>query len=465
MKKPEIILRLLRIPLDFVVVLAAFLVAYYLRSNPELVPYVHLEQPLLLPVGDFVWFAIQAAILVVIIFAWQRMYSLRKSYRFRKELRKMVVFMAAAFTIIILYFFLVGIQFFSRFVLGLAFILSIVLMLGHRFILRLIQHWFWRRGLGKRRVLFVGEGKVLKELDKAWREALGYELVGRLVASEKLISSEGLKILGSYEDLAKVVRQYHIDEVVQVASVKNASDMVEFCQLHHVEYRFVPNMLEVQRTNTEIDFVHEIPIITLRSSAVDWWARVVKRMIDIIGSTIGLIVLSPVFLGVIIGIKLDSKGPVFYKSKRVSKNKKFWMWKFRSMVLDADSKKKDLLEMNRREGPLFKIKNDPRITKFGRFLRKSSLDELPQLWNVLKGDLSLVGPRAHLPEEIEQYEKHHRKVLAIKAGVTGLAQVSGRSKLDFEQEVKLDVYYLENWSFWLDIKIILRTFGVVFQGE
>ena len=141
------------------------------------------------------------------------------------------------------------------------------------------------------------------------------------------------------------------------------------------------------------------------------------------------------------------------------------MWKFRTMVVGADKLKKTLMEQNRREGPLFKIQNDPRITRFGRFLRKTTLDELPQLWNVLRGDLSLVGPRAHLPEEIAQYEKHHRKVLAIKAGVTGLAQVSGRSKLDFEKEVKLDVYYLENWSLWLDLKILLKTFTVLLEGE
>lgn len=465
MKKPEIILRLLRIPLDFLAVLGAFLVAYYLRSNPEFVSYLELDRPLLLPLRDFIWFSVQAAFLLVIIFAWERMYGLRKSYRFRKELRKMVAFLAAAFTIIILYFFLVGIQFFSRFILVTAFVLSFGLMIGHRLFLRLIQHWFWRRGIGRRRVLFIGEGKVLNELSKEWTGALGFELIGRLASQRRSLPQGEIQILGTYEQLESVIKKYSIDEVVQVSNVKESAEIVEYCQLNYIEYRFVPDMLEVQRTNTELDFVREIPIIALRSSAIDWWARVVKRIVDTLGAIVALILFSPFFLLAIIGIKITDPGPVFYRSKRVSKNRTFWMWKFRSMVVDADKRKKELMELNRREGPLFKIENDPRITSFGRFLRKSTIDELPQLWNVLKGDLSLVGPRAHLPEEIAQYKKHHKKVLMVKAGVTGLAQVSGRSKLDFEQEVKLDIYYLENWSLWLDIKIILRTFGVVLQGE
>lgn len=465
MKKLEITLRLLRLPFDFIVVVAAFLLAYYWRLHPEIIPYVDLPEPLLLPMRDYIWFSLQSAILIVLIFAWEKMYSLRKSYRFRKELRRITMLTGAAFTLIILYFFLVGIQFFSRFILGVSFVLAIAFMLGHRVILRLIQHLIWKRGIGRRRVLFIGAGKVLKELVNSWSGALGFELLGRLAAELHEVGDGELKILGKYEDLERVVKHHRIDEVVQVNDVKDSEDIVEYCQLNHIEYRFVPTMLQVQRTNTEIDFVHEIPIITLRSSAIDWWARILKRMMDVLGAVVGLVLLSPAFLIIAIIMKITDPGPVFYRSKRVSKDKTFWMWKFRSMVVDAEKRKKGLEQLNRRKGPLFKIENDPRVTRFGNFLRKTTLDEIPQLWNVLKGDLSLVGPRAHLPEEVEQYEKHHRKVLAVKAGVTGLAQVSGRSQLDFEQEVKLDVYYLENWSLWMDIRIIFQTFGVLLRGE
>jgi exopolysaccharide biosynthesis polyprenyl glycosylphosphotransferase len=464
MKKAEIILRLLRVPFDFLSVVLAFLLAYYFRSHPELMAFTGLEEPLLLPVTDFLWFSIQAAVLVVGIFAWERMYSLKKSYRFRKELRRMLTMTGAAYTVIILYFFLVGVHFFSRFILGVSFVLAIFFMLLFRLILRIVQHALWRRKIGLRRVLFIGEGAVLNQLHGIWKEALGFQLIGKLTDGEKK-SEDSLKVLGTSADLEQVVKQYGIDEVVQVSSAKNSAGIVEFCQLNYIEYRFVPDMLEVQRTNTEIDFVQEIPIITLRSSAIDGWAKVVKRVMDVFGASIGLILLSPVFLLIALGIKLNDKGPIFYKSRRVSRNTEFYMWKFRSMVVNADKLKQELLAQNRREGPLFKIENDPRVTRFGRFLRKTTLDELPQLWNVLKGELSMVGPRAHLPEEVAQYEKHHRKVLAIKAGVTGLAQISGRSKLDFEKEVKLDVYYAENWSFWMDIRILFQTFGVLLDGE
>lgn len=466
MKKPEIILRLLRIPLDFLSVSGAFFLAYYLRSHPQLVPYVDLQSPLLLPWQDFLWFSLQAAALVCVIFAWERMYSLTKSYRFRKELRRMLMLLGAAFTVIILYFFLVGIQFFSRFILGTAFVFSILLMLGHRFVLRLIQRVLWKRGIGRRRVLFLGKGKVMEELVKLWVDNPAFEIVGGMAQSSwPMVDGERVSYLGIPEDLEKIIEKHDVDEVVQLSHLPHSERYVEYCQLNHIEYRFVPNMLEVQRTNTEVEFVKDIPLITLRSSAVDWWARVIKRLMDIVGAVVGLLLLSPVFLLIGMITKITDPGPVFYKSKRVSKNKEFLMWKFRSMVVNADKLKQELMEKNRREGPLFKIDDDPRITRWGKFLRKTTLDELPQLWNVLKGDLSLVGPRAHLPEEIAQYEKHHRKVLAIKAGVTGLAQVSGRSQLDFEKEVKLDVYYLENWSVWMDIKILLKTFTVLLEGE
>lgn len=464
-KKPDIILRLLRIPLDFLSVGSAFLLAYHWRSRVDWIPFVQLHEPNLMPFEDFVLFALQAAFLVVLLFSWDRMYSLKSLSRLKKEFRKIVTNTGAAYTIIILYFFVVGITFFSRFILGTSFVIALFLMVFHRFILRVLQKFLWRRGIGRRRVLFAGHGRVLEELANIWEEDAAFDIFGRLDHHKRSVPSGMLRIVGTYDDLNLIVQKFKIDEIVQVGDINESAELVEYCQLNHVEYRFVPNMLEVQRTNTEIDFVRDIPLITLRSSAIDGWGRVVKRTVDIIGSLIALVLFSPLMIMAAFGILCQDGGPVIYKSRRVSRNKKFWMYKFRTMVKDADKMKEKLQDQNRRNGPLFKIADDPRITWFGKFLRKTTLDELPQLWNVLRGDLSLVGPRAHLPDEIAQYEKHHRRVLAVKAGVTGLPQVSGRSRLDFEQEVKLDVYYIENWSLWLDFKIILRTFGVLLEGE
>lgn len=184
-------------------------------------------------------------------------------------------------------------------------------------------------------------------------------------------------------------------------------------------------------------------------------------MIDVTGASLGLIVLSPLFGLLALAVKLDSKGPVFYKDKRVDRDQVFNLLKFRSMIDNADVLRAKMMRLNERSGPLFKIKQDPRITRVGRFTRKTSLDELPQLINVLKGDMSLVGPRPHRPDEIVKYKKHHRALLRIKPGITGLAAISGRSDLDFEDEVRLDTYYIEHWSLLLDLKILLRTLPVV----
>jgi lipopolysaccharide/colanic/teichoic acid biosynthesis glycosyltransferase len=192
-----------------------------------------------------------------------------------------------------------------------------------------------------------------------------------------------------------------------------------------------------------------------------------KRMVDILGAALGILILSFVFIGIAIAIKAeDPRGPIFFSQKRVGKNEKeFNMYKFRSMVADAESKLQDLLKQNETTGAMFKIKNDPRVTKIGRFIRKTSLDELPQLWNVLKGDMSLVGPRPPLPREVVEYTNHDKKRLLVQPGCTGLWQVSGRSSIGFSEMVELDIYYISNRNIRFDIIIIFKTFLVLFGSK
>ena len=191
-----------------------------------------------------------------------------------------------------------------------------------------------------------------------------------------------------------------------------------------------------------------------------------KRAIDIIGAGSGLLLLSPVIAIVACAVKFTSKGPIFFSQKRVGKNGQlFDMYKFRSMVVNAEELKEKLAHQNEMSGPMFKMKDDPRVTKVGKFIRKTSLDELPQLWNVLKGDMSLVGPRPSLPKEVKQFEKWMYKRLTVKPGLTCYWQVSGRNNIDFEDWMKLDISYVEDRNLWIDIKLIFKTVGVLFGDK
>jgi lipopolysaccharide/colanic/teichoic acid biosynthesis glycosyltransferase len=198
--------------------------------------------------------------------------------------------------------------------------------------------------------------------------------------------------------------------------------------------------------------------VELRRTSLEGWGRIWKRVMDVVGSFLGLLVLSALFLCVAASVVIESRGPVFFRQMRVGKHQQpFRIAKFRTMVINAEQLKQVLMQFNEREGPLFKMRNDPRITRVGRFLRKTRIDELPQLFNVLLGQMSLIGPRPHLSEEIAQYSKHHRKLFTIKPGMTGLAQVSGASNLPFDEEAALDIQYVENWSPKMDAGIFLRT--------
>jgi len=215
------------------------------------------------------------------------------------------------------------------------------------------------------------------------------------------------------------------------------------------------------------DVVYGLPIISIGYIPRNQWALAVKRAMDIAISLFVLIILAPFFLIIAAAIKLSSPGPVFYKMKWVGFSKKpFEGWKFRSMVVGADKMKEQLAHLNEMTGPVFKISNDPRITSVGRFLRKFSLDELPQLWSVLKGDMSLVGPRPAGPHELARYESWQRRKLSIKPGITCLWQVNGRNEINsFEDWAKMDLAYIDNWSLWLDLKILLKTIPAVFYGK
>lgn len=471
MKRSEIIFGALRLPVDYLAMMAAFLLAYYLRPITDLIPGVQFAfGPELLPeFNEYVQMGAIASIFLVSLFAFNHLYSLRITHRFSREFFKIVFLVSAWLMFIIAYYFLIVHElFFSRIALAHIWFFSIVFVMVGRIFIMSIQSYLLRFGIGKRRVLFIGADGVADHFYQTLKKDPSYEVIGALDAELISRKKDQLKIVGTFDQLEKVVHKYGVEEIIQAESKlkdKAAGDLYEFCRSHQIKYHFIPDLIRLQRTNVEVQMIEDTPLVSLKETSLDGWGHIFKRLFDIGVSAILIVLLIPVWIVISLLIKLDSRGHIIYKSKRKYRNKVFNVYKFRSMIVDADKKKRELIEKNERSGPLFKIKNDPRITRIGRFLRKTSLDELPQLVNVFIGNMSLVGPRPHLPEEIEKYEDHHHRVFALKPGVTGVAQVSGRSNLDFEEEVKLDVYYIENWSLWLDIKLIIRSIGVIFRAD
>ncbi|MFH0820157.1 MAG: sugar transferase [Candidatus Peregrinibacteria bacterium] len=471
MKKSEMALGALRLPADYVAALSAFLLAYYLRPITDLIPGVQyaflLEQ--LPPFGEYVGFALMTGVALVLLFAIWDLYSFKPNRSFFREAFKIIFLTSAWLLGIIAYYFLVLHKlFFSRIALAHIWLLTIALVLFGRMLIAMLRSVLLKYGIGRRRVLFVGVNDLADQMNDQLRRDPQYQVLGALSAKTESRKQRKLQIIGTLDQLDAIVKKQNVEEIIQAdpdASDQISRSLLSFCRSHQIKYHFIPDLVRLQSTNVEVLTIGEMPLIRLNQTPLEGWGHINKRGFDMLTSFVLIALLTPLWLVVPALIKLDSHGPVIYKSRRRFRDWVFNVYKFRSMVSDADFKKTSLLCQNERRGPLFKIKNDPRVTRLGRFLRKTSLDELPQLFNVLVGNMSLVGPRPHLPEEVAQYEDRHHQVFALKPGITGLAQISGRSNLDFEDEVKLDVYYIENWSLWLDLKILFKTLGVVLRGE
>jgi exopolysaccharide biosynthesis polyprenyl glycosylphosphotransferase len=273
--------------------------------------------------------------------------------------------------------------------------------------------------------------------------------------------------LGYVGSLASLLDRQPVDEVVFAVQGKHPEilrDAMASCEVRGVDVLVnlpptVPSKGTMQIANVS---GFDYPLLNLRRTPTSEARLAAKRMLDLTGALVGIILTGPIMLATAIAIRITDPGPVLFRQLRAGRNgRKFTMLKFRSMVMDAEKRKAELIHLNEMDGPVFKIKRDPRITRVGRFIRKTSIDELPQLFNILFGDMSLVGPRPPLPSEVEQYEPWQRRRLSVKPGLTGMWQVSGRNQIDFEEWMKMDLEYIDNWSLWLDIKIILKTIPAV----
>jgi exopolysaccharide biosynthesis polyprenyl glycosylphosphotransferase len=340
-----------------------------------------------------------------------------------------------------------------------------------RFVYRMLLYRRYEHGMGTRNVLIVGTGPEAHALRHHLESIrhLGYTFKGFIEfpgSSSRYATSSG-DVVGSVGSLFECARQLFVDEIFFTMPCERGmvQEVLEKARVNCIDLRVVPDMYDGLAWNSPIEYIGQFPTIPLHCGRVPEVALMFKRMLDIVFAFTALAMLSPVLLAIAIAIKFDSKGPVFYASERIGKKARvFKCVKFRTMVQDAEKRRAEIMHMNERDGILFKINNDPRITRVGRWLRKYSLDELPQFFNVLKGDMSVVGPRPPIASEVREYKLSHLRRLDVTPGITGLWQVQGRQDPSFDSYVSLDVTYIENWSIWLDIKIIVRTVAVVFAG-
>jgi exopolysaccharide biosynthesis polyprenyl glycosylphosphotransferase len=369
------------------------------------------------------------------------------------------------------------------------FVIDFLIALGSFYLIRLLlrsaQTFFRLRGINLIPTLVVGRGPEAAFCIKEMRErpSLGYRVIGAvdIAAPSRTAVYEGVPVISDLGRLPEAIRESGANEVIIADSNVDGDalfDVMMRCgRRRGVEFRIAPGLFNCLPSKTEVDQIGALPMIKLFREPLSGFARGGKRISDIVLGSLTLILLSPFWVLLALLIKFDSKGPVFYAQERVGMDGRiFLVYKFRTMRMDADSEihreyqRKFIAghaeaNMGDSQKPAYKLRDDPRITPVGRLLRRFSLDEVPQLLNVLRGDMSVVGPRPPIPYEVEAYELRHRKRLDMKPGLTGLWQVSGRNRLPFEEMVKLDLYYIENWSLLFDLKIILRTVLVMLRGD
>jgi exopolysaccharide biosynthesis polyprenyl glycosylphosphotransferase len=297
----------------------------------------------------------------------------------------------------------------------------------------------------------------------------GFRILGYVDVNGADTGKTGGEAMGSISDLPQIIENNIVDEIIFAGDRPNLDmldKILELCKEQGIRTRLAADFFPAKATNVSMEFLENVPVITFSSAPEHAFSLLIKRVLDVMISAVLLFLLFPFLVLIGLLVKLTSKGPIIYRQTRCGLyGRKFTLYKIRSMFDGAEDVLWEIKHLNEMAGPVFKMRNDPRVTPLGRFLRKSSIDEWPQFWNVLKGDMSLVGPRAPLPDEVKEYTRWQRRRLSVKPGITCLWQVSGRNEIDFQEWMKLDLHYIDNWSLLLDFKILLRTFPVVIFGK
>ncbi len=456
---------------DILLINVAFMVAYWLRYSLQLFRSVDPANN----VPYMVYLPLVGLLTVVLVLSNRRegAYDVRRGHPLVDEIYGVINATTTAIMLLVVLVFFYRRLFYSRIIFIYAG-LMIVLLLGlARIVRNAVLSRLRQAGQGVDRVLIIGAGEtgrtVIRNLIA--QPDLGYRVIGFL-DDDPLKSTTDLgpiKALGAIDNLPEAIRENMIDQVIITLPWQYHRKVVRLVidsEQAGVRARVVPDMFQLSMGGADIEDLNGIPLISVKETTLTGWNLTLKRAVDLALAALAVTLLAPLWLVVALAIKLDSPGPVFFRQPRAGRlGKPFTVYKFRSMYQDAEAQLEKLRQKNEAAGPMFKIREDPRRTRVGRFIRKTSIDELPQLINVLRGEMSWVGPRPALLSEVAQYQDWHRKRLEVQPGMTGLWQVSGRSDLTFDEMVMLDIYYAENWSLGLDIQIMLRTVPQVLFGD
>jgi len=472
LKEQENLIHKIAMAIDSLVVAIAFVLAYILRDNLQ---YLHSAKFEFLhkmpPFKDYAWLTIIVIPLWIATLSHYGMYHSMRKKRiadifwniFDASLLSVFIFSAVAF--------LLKWDLPSRTFIMILFVCTILLLLIEKWSALALLQYVRRRGYNYRVLLIVGSGDRAKNL-AAMIEAhphWGLKILGFVDEEERVGTKVGKgKVMGSFNNIAKILDENVVDEVIFILPrswLPSLEDYIKVCEKVGVKATIAVDFFNTSISKPMITVIHGLPLLTLDTTPYNIIHFTLKRVIDVVVSGCGLILLLPFSLIIAVIIKVTSEGPVFFRQIRCGLHgRKFTIYKFRTMVVDAEERLEELMKFNEREGPIFKMKKDPRITGIGKFLRKTSLDELPQLINVFKGDMSLVGPRPPLPSEVEKYERWQRRRLSLKPGITCIHEVIARGDKDFERWMKLDLEYIDNWSLPLDMRILARTFLAVIKG-
>ncbi len=457
--------------LDGVLILLGFLGAYWWRYHLQW--FREVEPSSWVPFRAYLPMALVLTA-IVLFFLWlDGMYVERRGRAWFEEFYGIFRSTFTGIATVIFFIFLTSAPYYSRLIFFYAGVWTLMLLGLSRMAERTVQQLLRRRGIGVTRVLIVGAGEagrtVMRNL--VARPDYGYQVVGFVDDRPERGQTDigRFPALGGTERIPALVNEYGVDEVIialpWMAHRKILTIMGQ-CERQGVRAKVVPDLFQLSLSQVEMNDLSGVPLIGVREPSIRGRNRAIKRLIDLTVSSLALLLLSPLLAVSALLIRLDTPGPAIFKQTRVGRGgRTFTVFKFRTMLVGADLAVAQLADHNEATGPLFKMRDDPRRTRVGKWLRKMSIDEIPQFWNVLKGDMSIVGPRPALPKEVESYQPWHRRRLEAAPGITGLWQVSGRSEVGFDEMVLLDLYYIENWTPFLDLQIMLKTVPTILTGR